>query len=215
MQNSNSHSQGKREKHRSTLVIETLVEKPLILLTTSRNPTRDTRTFCRDLSNTLPNTVRTNRGKLSLDGVAEKALELQTEKAVIICKWRGGSAKIQLLRVGDNGLNAIPPLIYVKNIMLRRDFAEKVPRRRKVNSVVITASQTISSEAKRLEDVFSQFFNIPILSPNETRNGKYDATMQISANSSNHIVITFKLIPELVEVGPHITISHLVWELTS
>ncbi|MCK4668728.1 hypothetical protein KAT21_01230 [Candidatus Bathyarchaeota archaeon] len=196
-------------------MIETLVEKPLILLTTSRSPTRDTRTFCRDLSNTFPNTVRINRGKLSLDGVAEKALELQTEKAVIICKWRGGSAKIQLLRVGENGLNAIPPLIYVKNIMLRRDFAEKVLRRRRVNSVVITASQTISSEAKRLEDVFSQFFNIPILSPNETRNGKYDATMQISANSSNHIVITFKLTPELVEVGPHITISHLVWELTS
>jgi len=37
------------------------------------------RTLCKDLSHTIPNIIPVNRGKLSLEGVAEKALELDAE----------------------------------------------------------------------------------------------------------------------------------------
>ena len=190
-----------------------MAEKSLILLTTSRRPVKNTRTFCRDLSTTFPNVVRVNRGKLSLGGVAEKALELDAEKAIIIGKWRGDSGKIQFFRTSAKGLDVIPPLIYVKGVKLRRDFEENAPRRKRIRSVAIAASKTPSLEVKRLESVLSEFFNIPVFSLKEIHDRKFDAAMQISADPSNHMIITFKLIPDLVEIGPQIRVSHLVWEL--
>jgi rRNA maturation protein Rpf1 len=191
-----------------------LVEKSFILLTTSRRPVKNTRTFCKDLSNIFPNVVRVNRGKLSLGGVAEKALELDAEKTIIIGKWMGDSGKIQLFKTSEKGLDVIPPLIYVKGVKLSRDFKEKVPRGRKLKSVAIAASERTSLEVKRLENVLSEFFNIPVFSLKEIYNREFDAAMQIAADPSNHIIITFRLVPELVEIGPHIRVSHLVWELT-
>jgi rRNA maturation protein Rpf1 len=191
-----------------------LVEKSLILLTTSRRPVKNTRTFCRNLSNVFPNVVRINRGKLSLGGVAEKAIELDAEKAIIIGKWRGDPGKIQLFRTSAKGLDIIPPLIYVKSVKLRRDFEEKAPRGRRLKSVAIAASKTSSLEVKRFENVLSEFFNIPVFSLKEVCDREFDAAMQISADRSNRIIVTFKLVPEFVEVGPQIRVSHLVWELT-
>lgn len=190
-----------------------MAKKSFILLTTSRRPAKNTRTFCRDLSNTFPNVVRINRGKLSLDGVAEKAIGLDAEKVIAIGKWRGDLGKIRFFRIGEKGLDAIPPLICVKGVRLRRDFEENVSRERKMKFVAIAASERTSSEVKRLENVLSEFFNIPVFSLKEIYDRNFDAAMQISADAPNRIIITFKLIPELVEVGPQIRVSHLVWEL--
>ena len=194
-------------------MIYTLVEKSFILLTTSRRPVKNTRTFCRDLSNIFPTVIRVNRGKLSRGGVAEKALELDAEKAIIIGKWRGDSGKIEFFRISANGLDVVPPLIYVKGVKLRRHFEENMPGGRRIKSVAIAASERTSLEVKRLENVLSEFFNIPVFSLKETYNKRIDAAMQISVDPSNRIIITFKLIPELVEIGPQIRVSHLVWEL--
>lgn len=157
--------------------------------------------------------MRINRGKLSLDGVAEKALELDAEKVIIIGKWRGDLGKIRFFRIGEKGLNAIPPLICVKGVRLRRDFEEKVSRERKMKFVAIVASERTSSGVKRLESVLSGFFSIPVFSLKEIYDRKIDAAMHISADALNRIVITFKLIPDLSEFGPQIRVSHLVWEL--
>lgn len=155
-----------------------------------------------------------NRGKLSLDGVAEKALEFDAEKTIIIGKWRGDSGKIQLFRTSEKGLDVIPPLIYVKGVKLRRDFKENAPRGRGLKSVAIAASKISSLEVKRFENVLSGFFNIPVFSLKEMCDRKIDAAMQISVDPSDRIIVTFKLVPEFVEVGPQIRVSHLVWELT-
>jgi hypothetical protein len=96
---------------------------------------------------------------------------------------------------------------------LRRDFGENAARGRRIKSIAITASQRSSLEVKRLENVLSEFFGIPVLSLKEIYNREFDAAMQVLADQSNRIIITFKLIPELVEVGPQIRISRLVWEL--
>jgi len=190
-----------------------LAEKSFILLTTSRRPAKNTRTFCRDLSNVFSNVVRINRGKLSLDGVAEKALELGARKVIIVARWEGGSGKIEFFRMSEKGLDAVSPLIYVRAVKLRRDFGENVPRGRRVKSVAIAASKRTSFEVKGLENALSDFFGIPILSLKEIYNRKFDAVMQILKDSSNHMIITFKFVPELVEVGPQIKVSHLDWEL--
>lgn len=191
-----------------------MVKELLILLTTSRRPTKDMRTFCKDLSYTFQNIVRTNRGKLSLEGIAEKALKLDAEKVMIIDRWKGGSGKMQLFRISEKGLDAVPPIIYLSGIKLRRDFGGNMPRGRRIKSIAITVSPKPLLEAKKFGNALSEFFSIPILSPEEAVDKKYDAAIQISTDPSTNIIVTFKLIPELVEVGPQIRISRLIWELT-
>ncbi len=148
-----------------------------------------------------------------MEGIAEKALEFDAEKTVIVDRWKGGLGKIQFFRISEKGLDAVPPLIYIRDIKLRRDFRENTPKGRRIKSVAMASSRKASSEVKRLENALSEFFGIPILPFDEVVNRKYDAAMQISADLSNCIIITFKLIPKLVEVGPQLRVSHLVWEL--
>jgi len=157
--------------------------------------------------------VRINRGKLSLKGVAEKTLELDAEKAMIVERWKEGMGKIRFFDISEKGLDAVPPLIYVRGVKLRRDFEENTPKRRRMKSLAVASSPTVPLKVKRLENALSEFFNIPTLPFEEVINRKCDAAMQISTDQSNSVIITFKLVQGLVEVGPQIRISHLVWEL--
>ena len=170
------------------------------------------RTLCRDLAYTFPHVVQMNRGKLSLEGIAEKALELDIKKVMVVDRWKGGHGKIEFFEVAQDGLKSVPPMIYLLSVKFRRDFGEKMPRGRRIKSVAIGVSSE-NFEAKKLGNALSAFLGAPTLSPEETVKGKYDAVMQILMDSSNHIVITFRLLLELVEIGPRIGISHLTWEL--
>ncbi len=183
----------------------------MILLTTSRRPTKAIRTFCRDLSNTIPNTLRINRGKLSLEGVAEKALESNAEKVLIVERWKGGPGKIQFFEVSKEGLKLTLPLIYLKGVKLQREFPEAKPKGRRIKSLGLAASQSVSAEVKKLEEALSKFFGIPLISYEESVRD-YDALMQITPEQQGFLTVTFRLIPEMVEVGPRIGISHLIWE---
>ncbi|MGD8546109.1 MAG: hypothetical protein PVH12_08045 [Candidatus Bathyarchaeota archaeon] len=186
-------------------------EKKTILLTTSRRPSVKNRVFCRDLSNIFPNMVRVNRGKHSLDGVAEKALELKTEKVIIVSSWRENIGKIELFEINQSGLKVIPPTIYSRDIDLRKD--RRVTHiRRKIQSIAIMASKDSFSEINRFERALSQFLDIPIISFKQVDMDKLDAVVQVSHDYSKSLIVTFKLLPEFIEFGPKVKLSHLVWE---
>jgi rRNA maturation protein Rpf1 len=146
--------------------------------------------------------------------MAEKALELDAEKVMVVDRWQGGQGKIEFFKIGQGGLESIPPLIYVSNVKFRRDFGEKISKR-KMESAIIAVSSKKNLEIQKIEDALSSFFSVPVLSINEAvDDDDYDVAMQILPVSSNRIAITFRLIPGLVEVGPRIGISRLVWKLT-
>lgn len=183
-----------------------------MLLTTSRRPTDAMRTLCRDLSCTFPNVVRINRGKLSLEEMAEKALELGIEKVVVIDRWEKGMGIIEFYEVGQDGLKQVSPIVHVSNVKFRRDFVERTVRERKVKSIAIAVSSKRRFETKKFEDFLSSFFEIPVVLFQEALIGGCDAVMQISADSTNRITATFRYVPELIEIGPQIAISKLVWK---
>lgn len=169
------------------------------------------RAFCRDLSNIFPNIVRVNRGKHSLDGVTEKALELKTEKVIIVSSWRKNLGRIELFKINQSELKVIPPTIYSRNIELRKD--RRVTRiRRKIQSIAIMASKNSFSEINRFERTLSQFLGIPILSSKQVDMDRLDAVVQVSHDCSKSLIVEFKLLPEFIEFGPKVKLSHLVWE---
>jgi len=183
----------------------------LILLTTSRRPTERIRTFCRDLFNSLPDVVRINRGKLSRDGVAEKAIELDADRIVVVDRWHCGPGKVSLFSLSSNGLNHIPPLMLMSRIHLRRELKESTKR---IRSSVITIEPEASPELDRVARHLSQFFNLPILSKDvASKNNR--VSMHFSCESSRRLQITFLLLQRMVEIGPRLTLSQLVWDVSS
>jgi rRNA maturation protein Rpf1 len=171
------------------------------------------RTLCRDISYTFPNVERINRGKLSLEGIIEKTLEFNAGKVAIVERWVQGTAKIELFETRQSSLVGVPPIIYVRNVKFRRDFGEQAHKDRRIKSIAIASSSKENFDVKRLENVFSSFFEIPIVPLEEVIRSKHYAVVQTLTDSSDRMTITFRLVPELVEIGPQIGVSHLVWEL--
>lgn len=182
----------------------------MILITTSRRPTRRIRTFCNDLSRCIPNSIRINRGKLSREGLAEKALELEADRVMIVDRWKGGPGKIELFNVNES-LVGFPPLIYIRGIKLQREMG--FPKSRSFRSLAITP--IYSSEDKEIPkfaEALSSFLQVPIETTTELSE-KYQVLMHISRDVMGRIRITFFKNPESYEIGPRITVSHLIWSL--
>jgi len=182
--------------------------KKNVLLTTSREPTDKIRTFCNDIAHSLPNVIRVNRGKLSLDGIAEKALELHADRIVIVDRYKDGFANIRFFRTGASGLTPFPPLINIASVRLRREFEA---RTKPIKSLAITMPSENSLTAKRLVQLISEFFDIPVFVGQNTVSG-FSASIRISSDSLNRFQITFVLFPTLIEIGPRINVSKVVWD---
>ena len=183
----------------------------MILLTTSRRPTGRIRTFCRDLANSIPDAVRINRGKMSLDGVAEKAIEVEADKVVVVDRWQGGPGRISLYRLGSSGLYFVPPLMLIKGIRLRREFKNV---KKRGQSSVITFSPENSSALENIAGQLSQFFGLPFYSLDDATE-KYVAAMHLSFDRSGCLQLTFKRLQRMVEIGPRVTLSKLIWDVSS
>ena len=183
----------------------------MIIITTSRRPTRRIRTFCNDLARCIPNSMRINRGKLSREGLAEKAYELEADRVIIVDRWKGGPGKIELFNVRET-LIGVPPLIYIRGIKLQREMG--FPKSRRFSSMAITANYTSQDEEiPKLMDALSNFLQVSTAKPNEEVEKKYQVLMSIGRDAMERIRVTFFKLPENREIGPRITVSHLIWSL--
>jgi len=182
-----------------------------MLLTTSRRPTERLRAFCRELANSIPDVTRVNRGKMSLDGVAEKAIELEADRVVVVDRWHGGVGKINLFQVSSTGLKPVPPVMLIGKIRLRRELDEG---RRGVRSSAITVEPEDSAELTRTAERLSKFFDLPVL-PLDEASENHRASMLFSFDSSRYIQITFMLLSRMIEIGPRVILSKLVWDVPS
>jgi hypothetical protein len=169
------------------------------------------RAFCRDLANSIPDVTRVNRGKMSVDGVAEKAIELEADRVVVVDRWHGGPGRINLFQVSSTGLKPVPPLMLIGKIRLRRELNEG---RRGVRSSAITLEPEDSAELTRIAGQLSKYFGLPVLSLDEASEN-HRALMHLSFDSSLHIQITFMLLGRMVEIGPRVTLSKLIWDVPS
>ena len=182
----------------------------MILITTSRRPTRRIRTFCNDLARCIPDAVRVNRGKLSREGLAEKALEVEADRVIIVDRWKGGPGKIELYRLAED-LLGVPPLIYIRGIKLQREFA--LPKIRPPSSLaIICECPSEGKDVRKLAEALSDFLKVPFLTDDISKKN-YEVCMRISEDALREMRITFIKPRENREIGPRITVSHLIWEL--
>lgn len=87
-----------------------------------------------------------------------------------------------------------------------------MPKSRRIKSMAITVSDSESFETEKLGNALSKFFEVPITPFEQVAKG-YDAIMHIAREWQGFLTVTFKLCPEMVEIGPYMIVSHLLWEV--
>lgn len=145
---------------------------------------------------------------MSLDGIGEKAIQLEADRAAVVERWHGGPGRITLFKLAPTGMKPVPPIMLIAGVRLRRELAEKT---RRVRASTITMESS-SSKLERFADCLSQFLGLLVLSMEEATDN-HKASMHLSHSSSGHPQITFVLLRGMVEIGPRITLSNLVWEV--
>lgn len=178
-----------------------------ILLTTSRDPPPRIRAFCHDLAEVMPHVMYVNRGKMNNDEIAEKALEHDATRVIIVDRWQGGPGILRFFEVGESGLFPTPPVVHVADMKLQRDLGAS---RVKPASSIIAAKHDRFDDSLRLGSALSSFFGISII---ETKDMvKPGSTiLSVSSDKSGRIVMTFMKEPDNREVGPRILISRVEW----
>ncbi len=148
-----------------------------------------------------------NRGKMSNDEVAEKALEYDADRVVVVDRWQGRPGVLRLFKIGKSGLVLTPPVIHVADIKLRRDLGASGI---KPASSISAAFHDKLDDSVRLRDALSDFFGVSIIETKRmVRTGS--TILSISPDKSGRVVMTFVEEPSGCEVGPHVLISKVEW----
>ncbi|MEM4782798.1 MAG: hypothetical protein QXG29_00470 [Sulfolobales archaeon] len=81
--------------------------KSRLLITTSREPSRRTRSFVKDLSTVLPNSIRVTRGKATHAELASKASSLGAHGVLIILEKKGNPSAIMFAEPAGSELKKV------------------------------------------------------------------------------------------------------------
>jgi hypothetical protein len=141
---------------------------------------------------------------MSMDEIAEKALDYDTDRVVIVDRGQEGLGNIKFFKVGESGLVSVPPAMYVAGARLRRELG--VSRTKPALAIVSDPSEKLLVVAEAL----SKFFTIPLMSKDEAFRSD-SAVMRLAINTANRIVIAFMVEPSHVEIGPRIVVSRVDW----
>ena len=96
-----------------------------LLITTSRQPSRRTRTLAKELNRVIPGSIKLNRGKMSFNKLKEYMIQKGFSKLMIIETRKGNPSILQLLTLSEKGF--IRNLIFkINNLIMQMDKNQKV-----------------------------------------------------------------------------------------
>ncbi len=177
----------------------------MILITTTRRPSRRTRSFVRDLFHVIPNAVRRNRGKMSLEDVNQLALELGLKRIMIVGTSKGNPSSISFYEASPSGIKPIS-IIFLQGVSLRRELTNK--RAPSSKSLCISySSPDLSHIAQLMVESFgeSEPFFVQELGDLKVLYPEYDVSIHLSPYEGL-ILSSFYRIKPLMELGPRMKI---------
>ncbi len=158
------------------------------------------RTLTNDLQRVLPNAIRINRGKLSIEGAYEEALGNNADRIIVVERWKGGPGSLKLYALPFTPKTFT--VLQLSGVKLQDEFGQKMAIHK---GLVVTVDRGASPQAKDLAEFLSEFLKIPILSvlPAEAK-----ASMHFSAQG-NKIKISVTMPPTIKEVGPTLIVENV------
>ncbi|RLI27315.1 MAG: hypothetical protein DRO52_00550 [Candidatus Hecatellales archaeon] len=181
-----------------------------LLISSSRYPTRTVRSLMRDLHTVIPHSHRMNRGKMSLEDLSEVARQLGARYVMLVARWKGIPGKLEFYRPQPRGLKLLPPIIYIRGVKLQRQYPTYW-RKLRIRPRKLLIFKPPKDEEARLAEALSEFFaSEGWTEPLEAEASQGTIYMEVSPQ---RLTFHSTLNGRLVEVGPSITIRHLVWRV--
>ncbi len=177
----------------------------MILITTTRRPSRRTRSFVRDLYHVIPGAIRRNRGKMSLEDLNELALQLGAGRVLVVGTSKGNPSSLTFY---EPSLPVIRPLsiIYLKGVSLRREITDR--RAPSFREMCVTYS---SPDLTHLAQVLSLSLQSggPVLSSLDQLHliRECDLVLHLTTESGILASASFYTTGKTVEIGPRMRIG--------
>ena len=136
-----------------------------LLITTSRYPTRRTRTFCKDFVSVIPRSAYITRGHANLIDIASYAKLHNFTHFGIVSVWKGNPGKIMFYKITGDTYMQVSPIMYLKGVATTKDL--KRPRFSKRN--ISTLCFKIKSVFPFMQEL-AEIFNAKIIHSDESYN---------------------------------------------
>ncbi|RLG46629.1 MAG: hypothetical protein DRO06_04130 [Thermoproteota archaeon] len=101
----------------------------MLVITTSRRPSRRTRSLVRDLSHVIPSALRVTRGKKSLEDLREIAVAHGFTRVLVVWDMKGNPGGLVFYRASLSHVDPLPRWIALSGASLRREIFPPKPKR--------------------------------------------------------------------------------------
>ena len=180
---------------------------PSLLITTSRRTSNRVRTFVRDLQSVIPDSIRFNRGGMSLAELASRIGQSGTSGAMVISTYKGNPGTIQVL---DSQGVAQYELI-VESALLRRETHTKSRIRIKELSAIFV-SEGVGENTIALVEYLASLINTQVMIGSDEsvlRTPESEIAMMHFYEADRKIHWTTFHTHDLTEIGPRIRIAQI------
>lgn len=177
----------------------------MILITTTRRPSRRTRSFVRDLYHVIPASKRRNRGKMSMEDLNESAIKEEADRVIIVGTQSGNPSFLAFYEPSPFRLKPIS-LVRLDGVSLRREVTDRrAPHARRLG--IAYSREDLRDGA----EILARSFKTPILgqSLEELRTGDKACEVALLLSSNKWISGTFYVVRSVEEIGPRMRISEI------
>ncbi|MHA1268675.1 MAG: hypothetical protein ACTSPY_02705 [Candidatus Helarchaeota archaeon] len=173
----------------------------MILITTSRSPSSRSRSLCNALRNVIPNSIRFNRGKSSINDLILKANELNVDLIIIIDSMYGNPSKIRFLKVTGMEGSFIPGEIYFQGIELNLNIIKRkyINNEYKIKILNVQNDSNIYNLGKFLAKVFNTDFYI--ISKNFYKSNKINYEEIFSNVNEKIICLVIHKVKDIINIS--------------
>ncbi len=149
-----------------------------IALSSSRDPSVRTRQFLNELAEAIPNSVRINRGRMSIDELVVHAIEKGARYVMYIMTKKGNPLAIKFIEIDKKRATYrwLPFVIKLIGVKLIVDMPIRRAVKRKAKSAII-----VMLDYHEVGDILTQILNIPAIQTRDLDQfqGKYDTIIVV------------------------------------
>jgi len=176
----------------------------MILITTSRRPTPKMRTLCNDLARVLSNTIRLNRGKLSLQELKEHAISCGSDSIIVVERRKGGPGLLRFYRHSHRGVWQNPLTASLVGVTTQKDIS----RRTRLRCEAVTVTEGLNGLLDDVAAALSRFLRVPLLSA--TGSSPHGASLNVSPHSKYVATLSFSAFSKGPDTGPTLVVRRAI-----
>ena len=167
--------------------------------TTSRDPSKKTRSFIHDLVSVVPKSKRIVRGSMSVRYGLSSMKNQGIETAVIINSVKGNPNFIRLFDLSDN-ISELPYAIKIRGITLSREYNKN--NKRKTNPLYSILISTLNDSVE--ENVIKRFLGISNILIEEIKDKEYVTVYADYLDKDEGVIFIEFLDKDNNQVGPRL-----------